>query len=121
MRALDPVTRVVHWRCSPRSGNCCVALILNSRLHQSFREPLVNVRPTSSAVGLIVVAVDGRTAVVNKGSDTAGDFPVAISGTLVRIVEEAVVRVFFVQRWLRNCFERVINSALVGGHLASSE
>lgn len=64
-----------------------------------------------------MVAVDRRSAVVDEGSDTAGNIPVAISRALVCVVEEAVVCVFFVRRRLRNGFERVVNGAFEGGHL----
>jgi hypothetical protein len=66
----------------------------------------------------MVVAVFSRTAVINEGSDTACDFPVTISGPLV-CVKEAVVRVFFVWRWLRNWLKGVIDGAFKGGHLES--
>lgn len=66
-----------------------------------------------------MVAVDRGRAVINEGSDTAGDIPVAISGALVCVVEEAVVGVFFVQRWLRDGIERVIYGALELGHLGN--
>ena len=66
-----------------------------------------------------MVAIDRRSAVVNEGSDTACDIPVAISGDLVCVVEETVVCVFFVRRWLGDRVERVVYGAFEGGHLGS--
>lgn len=66
-----------------------------------------------------MVAVDRRSAVVDEGSHTAGDIPVAIPRALVCIVEEAAVCVLFVQRRLRNGVERVVYGAFEGGHLES--
>jgi hypothetical protein len=70
-------------------------------------------------MSLVMVAIDRRSAVVNEGSDTACDIPVAISGALVCVVEETVVCVFFVRRWLGDRVERVVYGAFEGGHLGS--
>ena len=70
-------------------------------------------------MGLVVVAINSGSTVVNERSDTAGDIPVTISGALVCVVEETVVGVFFVRRRLWDWVERVIYGALEGGHLGS--
>lgn len=77
-------------------------------------------QPASSGMRLVVVAIDRRRAVVNERSDTAGDIPVAISGALVRIVEEAVICVFFVQWGVRDWVERVVDGAFQSGHLGNA-
>lgn len=70
-------------------------------------------------MGLVVVAINSGSTVVNERSDTAGDIPVTISGALVCVVEETVVGVFFVRRRLWDWVERVVYGAFEGGHLGN--
>lgn len=73
---------------------------------------------SASSIGarLVAIAVHSWTSVINERAVATGDFPVTISGTLVCVVEEAVIFASFVEYLLWSRVERIIYRTFKGGH-----